>query len=427
MAESLLLKNVRIVSPGAGLNGQTADILIENGNIARIGTGIDAPNGSTVFERAGAMVSIGWIDVGVQTCDPGYEHREDLFSVAAAAAAGGFTAVAPYPNTDPAADSKGQILYIQNKTRGLLVDFYPIGAISIRCEGKDLAEILDMREAGAVAFSDGKKSVQDPGLLLRALQYAQVFDGLVMNFPNDRSISGAGQIHEGLTSVSLGLTGIPSMAEELMLERDLQLLTYSGGRLQAANISTAHSVALVKAAKKAGYSVTASIAAMNLAFDESMLADFDPNYKVSPPLRSKKDREALQKGLADGVIDFIASNHVPVDSEGKNVEFAYAAFGAIGLETAWALANTFLKGRLTIEELVEKWAVNARRILRLPVPVIAEGKPANLTIFDPALEWVVDDRRFLSKSVNTPLTGMKLTGKVLGVVNNGRWKIFEEQ
>ena len=423
MHSSLLLKNVIIVSPYSDLNGQMADILIEEGKIVRIGEGVKAPEGARLFEEVGACVSIGWMDVGGQFCDPGFEHREDLGSAAQAAMAGGFTAVAPYPNTEPATDSKTGVLYIRNRTRNSLVDFYPIGAVSKGCEGKDISEMLDMRQAGAVAFSDGKRSIQHAGLLLRALQYVKIFDGLVIHYPNDKTISGNGQMHEGLTSTSLGLTGIPSMAEELMIQRDLQLLEYAESRLHLANISSAHSVELVRRAKKKGLAVTASVAVMNLAFDDLALRDFDSHFKVMPPLRAKTDLAALHKGLEDGTIDFISSNHVPIDSEGKNLEFPYAAFGAIGLETAYALSNTSMKKGLSHGALVEKWALNARKILGLPIPELVEGAVANLTIFNPEREWVVDEGALRSKSRNTPLMGMKLRGKVLGVVNNGKFKV----
>ncbi len=422
----LLLKNVTIIAPSSDLNGQIKDIFInKNGQIEKIGSDISAPKSATHFEKEGTCVSIGWVDVGVQTCDPGFEHREDLASISRAAMAGGFTAVMPFPNTEPATHSKSEILYIKNKTQSYLVDFHPIGALSENVKGKDMAELLDMHHAGAVAFSDGKKAVQDGGLILRGVQYTTIFNGIVFNSPFDKSIAPHGQIHEGVTSTSLGLPGIPSMAEEIMVQRDLQLLEYAQGRLHFHNISTARSVELVRQAKKQGLNVTASVAVLNLCLTDEALSHFDTNLKVMPPLREKSDIEALIKGLKDGTIDFIDSNHSPIDTEGKDLEFPYAAFGAIGIESAFSLSNTFLNKKLTIEQLVELWATKSRTILGLKIPEITEGVTANLTIFNPNEKWTFTEKDIYSKSKNSPLLSQpnlaELKGRVYGVVNKGQY------
>ena len=422
----LLLKNVTIIAPSSDLNGQIKDIFInKNGQIEEIGTDISVPKSTALFEKEGACVSIGWADVGVQTCDPGFEHREDLASTARAAMAGGFTAVMPFPNTEPATHSKSEILYIKNKTQSYLVDFHPIGALSENTKGKDMAELLDMHHAGAVAFSDGKKAVQDGGLILRGVQYATIFNGIIFNSPFDKSIAPHGQIHEGVTSTSLGLPGIPSMAEEIMVQRDLQLLEYAQGRLHFHNISTARSVDLVRQAKKQGLNVTASVAVLNLCLTDEALSHFDTNLKVMPPLREKSDIEALIKGLKDGTIDFIDSNHSPIDTEGKDLEFPYAAFGAIGMESAFSLSNTFLNKKLTIEQLIELWAIKSRTILGLKIPEITEGVTANLTIFNPNEKWTFTEKDIYSKSKNSPLLSQpdlaELKGRVYGVVNKGQY------
>lgn len=423
----LLLKNITIIAPFSDLNGQLVDIFInKNGIIEKIGVNLPASKSTTVFEKNGTCVSIGWMDVGVQTGDPGYEHREDLASTARAAMAGGFTAVAPFPNTNPAAHSKSEILYIKNKTQSYLVDFQPIGALSSECKGKDIAEILDMHHAGAIAFSDGKKPVQDGGLILRGMQYAKIFDGIIFNFPFDKTVSPHGQMHEGLTSTSLGLPGIPALAEELMVQRDLQLLEYAQSSLHFHNISTAKSVEWIRQAKKQGLKVTASVAAMNLCFSDESLTGFDTNMKVMPPLRDKTDIEALIKGLKDGTIDFISSNHTPVDSEGKDLEFPYAESGAIGLETAFSLTDTYLHKVLTIDQLVELWAIKPRQVLGLDIPKIEEGSQANLTLFSPTEEWVFTEKHIFSKSNNTPIKGHTLRGRVQGVINKGQYWLREE-
>ena len=422
----LLLKNITIIAPFSDLNGQVLDILIgDNGHIEKIGSHIAAPAGSTIFDKPNACVSVGFADVGAQSNDPGFEHREDLHSLSQAAAAGGYTALAPFPNTQPVVHSKSEIFYIKNKTRRYLVDVYPIGAVSHDAKGKDIAELLDMHAAGAVAFSDGAQAIQDAGLLLRALQYAKIFDGLVFQWPLDKSIAPHGHMHEGLVSTHLGLPGIPSMAEELMLQRDLQLAEYAEARLHFHNISTAKSVDLVRQAKKKGAKITASVAALNLCFDETALQSFDTLFKVMPPLREKSDIEALLKGVADGTIDFITSNHTPVDTEGKDLEFPYADFGAVGLETTFALLNTYCHKKLSINDLIHILTIKPRQVLGLEQPQIAEKSVANLTLFDATTEWTLTEKDIRSKSKNNPLLGQKLRGKIWGVVNKGQFWLAE--
>jgi dihydroorotase len=410
----LLLKNARIFDGTTESRGQ--DILIRDGIIEAIGDHLSTPQGAEIWESADLCVSPGWLDVGVYAADPGYEHREDMASAASAAAAGGFTAIACFPNTAPALHTKSEILYVKNKSMGLPVQYYPIGAISQSCEGKDLAELFDMHTAGAVAFSDGKRAVQDAGLLLRALQYAQAFNGLVINVPHHKTIAAGGQMHEGVMSTTLGLKGLPALAEELMVQRDLSLLEYSEGRLHIHLVSTAKSVALIRAAKHAGLPVTASVAVVNLCFTDEKLVDFDSNWKILPPLRSQTDTEALLDGLLDGTIDFICSNHTPWHEEAKNLEFPYAEFGMIGLETVFALCRTYLRKKLKINDLVDKMSLAPRRILGLPISKIAPGEPAELTVFDPDFEWIMEVQNIRSKSRNTPFVGKKFKGKVLGVV-----------
>ena len=411
----LLLKNARIID-GTSESGQQ-DLLIHNGRIEMIGSQISVPEKTETWNSPNLCVSPGWLDVGVYTADPGYEHREDLFSSAAAAAAGGFTAIACFPNTEPALHTKSEILYVKSKSAGLPVHCYPIGAVSQNCEGKDLAELFDMHNAGAVAFSDGKRAVQDAGLLLRALQYAKAFDGLVINVPHHKTIAAGGQIHEGVVSTSLGLKGLPALAEELMVQRDLSLLEYSGGRLHIHLISTARSVALVREAKRSGQPVTCSVAVANLCFTDEKLLDFDSNWKITPPLRSETDTAALLEGLKDGTIDFICSNHTPWHEEAKNLEFPYADFGMTGLETVFGLCRTFLDKKISLNGLVEKMSLTPRRILNLPVPKIAQGERTELTVFDPDAEWVLEEKNIRSKAHNTPFIGQKFKGKVLGIIS----------
>lgn len=413
----LLFKNARIIT-GNTAQEQLADVLIRQGKIDAVGTDLNAPATAEVMHKEGLCLSPGWMDVGVHTGDPGFEHREDLFSCAAAAAAGGFTEAACLPNTQPAVHSKSEVLYIKNKTAHLPVRFYPFGSVSVGCEGKDLAELYDMHTVGALAFSDGTRAVQDAGLMLRALEYVRAFDGLILNMPHHKNIAGGGQMHEGIISTQLGLRGIPVLAETLMIQRDLSLLEYAQSRLHIHLVSSAAGVALIRTARQAGLPVTASVAVANLCFTDAQLAGFDSHWKVCPPLRSETDRQALLEGLEDGTIDFICSNHTPWDTEAKNVEFPYAEFGMIGLETAFALCRTFLSDAIPLPLLIEKLAVAPRRVLGLPVPSLQPGAPANLTAFLPDAPWQFTEKDVCSGSKNTPFLGAELRGRVERIVHN---------
>lgn len=415
----LLIKNAAIINPGGAHHGDTRDVLIREGIIAAIETSISAAE-LPILEGEQLQVSIGWMDLGTQVGDPGYEHRESLETAAAAAASGGFTAIASQPNTAPAIHSKSEVLYLKNNTRGQLVGFYPIAAISRDCAGKALTEMIDLHQAGAVAFSDGKKAIQSSGLMLRALQYVKAFGGLVINQPLDADIAGEGLMHEGFTSTSLGLRGIPAIAEEVMVQRDLHLLEYTGSRLHLAGLSTAGAVEMVRQAKARGLRVTASVAVLNLAFDDSALEGFDVNFKVLPPLRSRADREALQAGLLDGTIDAICSNHLPLEEELKKVEFPYASFGATGLETMYALCHTRLGEWLSDDLFVEKAAIGPRRALGLPLPQLEVGQAADLTVFSPAQPWVYQPEQGYSRSHNSPLSGQAFQGRPLAAISRNQ-------
>lgn len=421
---SLLLKQVKVVDPQSPYNGQVVDIRIQEGKIRAIHPNISVGN-ATVWEAEGMCVSMGWLDLGTQIGDPGFEHKEDLESASKAATTGGFTAIACLPNTQPTIQSKSEVLYIKNRTLQDIVDFYPIGAISKGCEGKDMAELMDMHQLGAVAFSDGSHSVQNSGMMMRGLLYAKPFEGLLMNHPHDTEIAGKGFVHEGVISTSLGLTGIPALSEEMMVQRDLHLVEYAEGRLHFSNISSKGSVDLIRKKKAEGLDITASVNPMNLVYTDDTLVDFDSHYKVYPPLRSEIDRQALIEGLKDGTIDVICSNHTPQDLESKQLEFTYADFGVIMLETTYALLKTHLKDELSDELLVEKLALNPRKLLKLPYHAIQEGNIANLTVFQPNKSWTVQKRDLKSKSKNTPLIGQNMTAKVMGIVNNGQFKLIE--
>lgn len=419
----LLIKQARVIDPESDHHQQVVDVLIEDGNIKRMAPQIEA-DGASVFQAERLHLLPGLMDVGTVIGDPGFEHREDLHSAGKAAGAGGFTAVACYPNTHPVVDSKAGVRYLKNNAEDLVVDFYPIAAISERCQGKDITEMIDMYRSGAVAFSDGQKSVQHNGMMMRALQYVKTFNGVILNHPHDVSIAGEGQLNEGKVSTMIGLKGIPNMAEELMVQRDIYLAEYTDSRLHIANISTAGSVNMIQRAKANGIKVTASAPALNLYYTDEELLSFDANLKVLPPLRTPADKEALWKGLKEGTIDFITSNHVPLEEEAKKKEFSFADFGAAALETAFSLSWQTLRNEFELEALVELWSRAPRRLLDLDLLRLQEGAPANITLFDPEREWVLEENNRHSKSYNSPFIGHVFRGAVLGIINGRKSDFF---
>jgi len=422
---NVLLKNIQLIAPRHPFNGKKINILISEGKIKKIGKEIKAPKNAVTPDVEGACVSIGWMDIGVQTGEPGFEHREDLESICNAAAAGGYTALACQPNTSPIIHSRSEVQYIQNNGKDKIVNFYPIGALSQNCEGKDMSEMYDMHQAGAIAFSDGKHPIQNAGLMMRSLQYVKAFDGIIINEGLDASIVDNGQMNEGEHSTLLGMKGIPHLAEDLMVQRDLYLTEYTQSRLHIANVSTASSVELIRNAKQRGLKVTASVPVLNLAYKDEEMLKFNTNFKVLPPLRGEEDVQALRAGVKDGTIDLVVSNHVPLEQEVKNLEFAYAKFGAIGLETCFGLANHTLNKILTYKKLVERFAYTPRKLFSIPIPEIKEGAMANLTVFHPTKKWTFTKKDIYSKSENSPLIGKELKGKVLAVFNNGKNFLFQ--
>lgn len=419
-----LFKNATIIDTNSKHNGKKIDVLIVDGKIVEIKKKINADD-AEIIQYKGLCLSPGWVDVGTHICDPGFEHREDLETAAAAAAAGGFTTILAQPNTSPAIQSKSEVLYLQQSTQDLPVTFQAIGALSADIKGENITEMSDMNAVGAIAFSDGKKSVQSTGLLMRAMQYVKAFDGIVINHPHDKAVAGKGQIHEGYVSTTLGLKGIPALAEDLMVRRDIALAEYTDSRIHLSNISTKNAVKAVKEAKKKGLKVTASVAVMNLAYDETDVDSFDPNFKVLPPLREKSDQRALIKGLKSGIIDFISSNHTPWEAESKSLEFSYAEFGVISLQTAFSLCLTHLKD-FSLEELVQKWSISSRKIFGLPLATIEVGGEAELTAFMPNGKTNFTVSNNLSKSKNSHLLGSELTGVVVGIFNKKRFTNYKQ-
>jgi dihydroorotase len=424
---NLLLTGVTIADPNSEFNHQVCDVRVVQGMIVEIGKALkpqasaEAQGKEELVEGKGAFLSPGFFDLNCSIGDPGFETKEDIQTASAAAQAGGFTGLAVLPHTKPVVHSKAEVEYIINKAKNNLVDIYPVGAISHDLEGKELAELYDMQKAGAVAFSDGTKPVTDDGFMSRAIQYAKGINGLLIVYPENKSIAGKTQINESKTSVLLGMKGMPALAEEMHISRDIFLATYHQSPLHISNISTAGSVALIKKAKKDGLQISCDVAAHHLVFTEELLNDFDSNYKVKPPLRGKADNKALLAGLKDGTIDAVASQHRPHEPEFKDVEFEIAAYGIIALQTVLPL---LVKAGLDAGQIAEKLAINPRKLLNLKVPVIAKGEAANFTLFNLTEKWEYNRQNNFSKSRNTPLLNQTLTGKVRLVYNNNQIQVY---
>jgi len=412
---NLLIKSATITDPNSTHHQQVADILIKDGVIADIATNIQV--NAEVFDAAGKYVSPGFFDLNCNIGELGLETKEDLQTGTKAAAAGGFTGLALMPNTNPPVHSKAEVEFILNKAKGNLVNIYPLGTISYNCEGKDLAEMFDMHQSGAKAFTDGRYPVQDAGLMERALLYAQGFNGLVFSYPEDKAIAGKAKVHEGEVSTILGMKGIPALAEELMIARDLYLAGYTDSKIHFSTVSTRQSVDLIRQAKQKGLKVTCDVAAHHLVLTHEALMGFDSQYKVKPPLRTADDVQALIDGLNDGTIDAIVSQHTPHEVEFKAVEFEVAEYGMIALQTLLPLV---LKAGVSIDILVEKLAIAPRRILGVDAAVIEKGKPADLVVFDTNGQWQFTKQNNLSKSYNSPFIDEQLTGKVVLTCNNNQ-------
>ncbi|ALJ01780.1 dihydroorotase [Rufibacter tibetensis] len=416
----LLFKAVTIVDSSSSLDGQTVDILLKDGRIQQIASGIEDENAQIVSER-GLHCSLGWFDLSAFTGEPGFENRETLENFTKAAAFGGFTEVACLPNLEPIIQTRSAIEYFKHKSSYGPVKLHAIAAITHNLDGKDLSEVLDLKAAGAIAFSEGADSLQAEDTVLKALEYLKLFGGVLINRPENKKIANGGHMHEGTTSTRLGLKGIPSLAEEVQVARDLQLLQYTDGRLHLSQLSTAAGVKAVRKAKQHGLNVTCDVAAHQCAFTDQMVQPFDTNYKVSPPFRGEEDRQAILEGLQDGTIDTLVSGHTPWNEEAKELEFDLAEAGIIGLQTAYSVANETLASHLSSKALIEKLTVGSRNIVGLPLPSLTEGAPANLTFFHPTKTWIFDEKLNASAAKNTPFFGRELTGCVFGTYVNGQF------
>ena len=408
----ILIKSARIIDNESPFNNKVVDILVDGGTIKEIAASIKLKKVDKEISFDNLHVSPGWFDSSVNFGEPGFEDRETIENGLLTAGKSGFTAVAVNPDNDPVTDNKGSVAFLKNKAAMSPVNLYPIGALTRKSEGKDMAELFDMQQAGAVAFGDNKKSVSNPNLLKLALQYSQNFDGLVLSFPQEDKIAGHGQVNENENSTYLGLKGIPSLAEELQISRDLFILEYTGGKLHIPTISTAKSVEIIREAKEKGLDVTCSVAIHNLFFTDDVLKEFDTNAKVLPPLRTRADVKALLTGLKDGTIDMVTSDHSPMDVEHKKVEFDNALFGTLGLETALGALLQVVSLKTAIKALT-----SGKQRFNLPETIIDEGTVADLTFFNPEAEYVFQKEQILSTSKNSLFLGHDLKGKVYGILS----------
>ena len=411
----IIIREAKVIDSESSYHNKTVDILIVDGNIKKIGASISNSENATEIKLDNLHVSQGWFDSSVSLGEPGFEDRETIANGLNVAARSGFSAIALQPNSYPIIDNQSQINFVTTKANGFATQLFPIGALTKGSEGKDMTELFDMKNAGAVAFGDYNKSLDNANLLKIALQYVQDFDGLLLAFAEDSNIKGNGVANEGLVSTQLGLKGIPNLAEELQIARNLFLLEYTGGKLHIPTISTAKSVQLIKAAKAKGLKVTCSAAVHHLVLTDSKLGDFDTRYKVSPPLRTEPDRKALLAGILDNTIDMITSDHNPIDIEHKKMEFDLAKNGTIGLESAFGALLTVL----SLEKIIEK-LTSGKTTFGIEKQTITEGSKANISLFNPEGKSIFTKENILSKSKNSAFLGVEMKGKVYGIYNQGK-------
>lgn len=410
-----IIREAKIIDSNSPFDNQIVDVLIVDGSIKKIGTSILNPENFEEVKLDNLHISQGWFDSSVSFGEPGFEDRETIANGLNVAAKSGFTAIALQPNSYPIIDNQSQINFVRSKANGFATELFPIGALTKGSEGKDMAELFDMKNAGAIAFGDYNKSLDNANLLKIALQYVQDFDGLVIAFAQDSNIKGNGIVNEGIVSTRLGLKGIPNLAEELQISRNLFLLEYTGGKLHIPTISTAKSVELIKEAKAKGLNVTCSVAVHHLVLTDENLENFDTRFKVSPPLRTETDRQALLAGILDNTIDMITTDHNPIDIEHKKMEFDLAKNGTIGLESAFGALMTVLPLEIIIEKLTA-----GKTTFGIEKQNIAEDQKANISLFNPEGKSIFTTENILSKSKNSAFLGIEMKGKVYGIYNQGK-------
>jgi len=428
MSGTILIQGGRVIDPSRGGDG-VADVLLSNGRIEAVGRNIAADSGVRVLDATDRIVAPGLIDLHVHLREPGQEDLETVASGAMAAAAGGFSAVCAMPNTDPVTDNQAAVGFIVSQAqRAGKARVYPIGAVSLGQKGQQLAEFGELVGAGAVAVSDDGKPVVSSHLMRTALEYARTFGIPVADHCEDPTLAQGGAMHEGLVSTRLGLKGVPAAAEEIMVARDIILAELTGGHVHLCHMSTRGSVELIRRAKDRGVRVTAEACPHHFSLTHERCEGYDTNAKMNPPLREAADRDAIREGLRDGTIDVIATDHAPHHYDAKEREFDDAPNGIIGLETALGLAITELvePGVLTLPELIRRMSTTPARIFNLPGGTLAVGAPADVVVFDPAVEWDVRPEAFFSKSRNTPFAGRRLRGRADATIVRGEL-VFERR
>lgn len=409
----VLLKSVTIIDASSPFHNTVQHIFVDNGRITTISKDPITEKATMVFE--GGYVSQGWTDSSVCLGEPGFEVRETIANGLQVAAKSGFTHVCVNPLTHPVVDNDMGVRYLKEKANGAVCTLHPIGALTKKSNGEDLAELYDMKNAGAVAFGDYKKSINNSNLLKIALQYTQNFGGLVISFANDPQVAGKGVVNEHISATKLGLKGIPALAEELCVARDLAILEYAGGKLHIPTISTAKSVEMIRQAKQKGIDVSCSVAIHNLHFTDEVLDQFDTNFKVMPPLRDAENVKALREALTDGTIDFVTSDHNPLDIELKFKEFDYAHYGTIGLETAFGILSQYV----SVQKAVELLTAARKRFGIAQHPIVANAV-ADITLFTTESVYVFGKEHILSASHNSAFLSQKMKGKVIGCIANNK-------
>lgn len=416
----ILLRATKIIDPNSKHNGKVVDVLIKDGKIESIGKNLDATTVDEVIEGDDLHVSVGWVDMYATFGDPGREHKEDIESGLNAAAQGGFTKVAISPEAEPAVDDKSAIRYLLKKAEGHVVDALPIGGITKELKSEELAEMFDMQDSGAVAISNAKHTIENTKLQHLAYLYNKNLNLIMYSFCQDEKMASGGQMHEGEVNTSIGLKGIPALAEEIKVVRDIYLAEYAGVAVHFSHVTTKGSVELIREAKAKGLKITASVPAHHLLLKDEAITDFESNYKVSPPFRSQEHIDALKEGLSDGTIDAIISDHEPHEIEAKFSEFGIAEPGIIALETAFSAALESLSDKLNLEHIISKFTSNPRIILHLNQPKIEEGEDAELTVFAPSITWAYTKDDIKSRSYNSPLLDRELKGLPVAIINNGQ-------
>lgn len=409
-----LIRSAQIIDKHSPFHQSTKDILVSNGVIKKIEDEIDFEG--QIISADNLKVSTGWLDMRAHYQDPGNEHKEDLESGTATAAAGGFTDVVLLPNTQPVTGSKNAISYYLKWNKTSAVQLHPLAAVTLSCEGKELTEMIDLHTAGAVGFGDGIRTIWHTDIMLKALQYLQKFNGVLINKPEDEMLTAFGHMNEGKASTLMGLKGMPTLAESIMIERDLKLLEYAGGRLHFSMISCKESIELIREAKSKGLNVTCDIGVNYLKYIDEDLSDYDTNLKVNPPYRTETDRLALIEAVKDGIIDCIVSDHIPQDEESKKLEFDLADFGSSNQQCFYSVLFEIFGEQAT--DYIDLFTSSPRALLNIQQPLIKEGEEACLTLFS-SDNWLYNVQTNRSKSVASPLFGKERKGKVVGIINRG--------